>query len=592
MRLALKSTLALLITYAAILVAVGVWTYNELRHLSTELAGETARLIADEVARTVTGSALDDLLQGDEASRLRLERIVSEIAARSAILTSLAVVDRNGIVVAADKVAVGTRVALPDVIFSPPSNPETISVGSPIGGEVYLAVPLEQGSQLVGYVRLSMRSQRISDLASQALRDLLVIALVGFLTVGAVGVTLHLQLVRHSQALANALELAVRGELVSDGPVDDEFSRALAVARAVGKELTEARGDRQQAHQQMAALMKAMDIGVLMIEPDAKLIFANARAAELLGFPEPTTLAQHWDAQLQADVGGLLRSFGDAFGRIFELPNREGMPRLKLEFYALGDGAPEGYLVLVRSAESIEALESELGLAMQMRGLTRFYTAFAHDLRAPLNAMVMTLELLKVTLMGRNESPEVAQEKCNRYVGVLNDEIQRLNRQVRTLLTHTAPPTGERRELDLRLLMQDLHDLLAPQAKRQRVTISTAMPEQPVHLQGYVDRLKQAMLNVLINALEAMPNGGELHIEIKPSGDHCELVVRDSGGGIPPEVLRSIFEMQFTTKSGGTGVGLYVARSVVEAHGGTIAVDSQPGNGTTFSIRMPVQQPV
>jgi signal transduction histidine kinase len=138
---------------------------------------------------------------------------------------------------------------------------------------------------------------------------------------------------------------------------------------------------------------------------------------------------------------------------------------------------------LVKSAESLEALQSELGLAIQMRGLTQFYAAFAHDLKAPLNAMVMTLELLKMSRQSGADD-DAGREKEFKYIGVLNEEIRRLDRQLRALLSHTAPPSQTRSELDLRGVVQDLEGLLAPQAKRQHVALTTQLPVEPVTLIG------------------------------------------------------------------------------------------------------------
>jgi signal transduction histidine kinase len=201
--------------------------------------------------------------------------------------------------------------------------------------------------------------------------------------------------------------------------------------------------------------------------------------------------------------------------------------------------------------------------------------------------MVMTLELLKLTVQDSSGDGS-AHEKQLKYVGVLNEEIRRLDRQLRSLLSHTAPPSQQRQELDLRTLLRDLEALLAPQARHQRVTLTTSAPEDPVTLIGHADRLKQAMLNILINALEAMPSGGTLGIELERHNGTAQLTVRDSGPGIPPELLAAIYDMHFTTKSGGTGVGLYVARSVVQSHGGAIAVQSAPGQGTTFTVELPL----
>jgi signal transduction histidine kinase len=265
-----------------------------------------------------------------------------------------------------------------------------------------------------------------------------------------------------------------------------------------------------------------------------------------------------------------------------EMPPRNGTVRLQLDLYELSDRG--GVLVLVKNADSLAVLESELGLAMQMRGLTRFYAAFAHDLKAPLNAMVMTLELLKLSLQGDGAPTE----KQLKYIGVVNQEIGRLDRQLRTLLTHTAPPSTGPQDVDLRGLLQELDELLAPQARRQRVTLITRLPDDPVIVVGQPDRLKQAMLNILINALEAMPKGGVLNIALERVDGSASITVRDNGPGIPQEVLDSIYDMHFTTKSGGTGVGLYVARSVMQAHGGSIDVSAVPDGGTSFTLKFPL----
>jgi signal transduction histidine kinase len=435
-----------------------------------------------------------------------------------------------------------------------------------------------------------MRSQRIAHLYDRAQRQFALVALAGLVVVVAAGMLLHLQLSRRSETLARALAAAVRGDAASPRE-HDEFAPALAVARQVGRELSEARGELLQGQQRMLSLLKALDIGAIVLEPDLGLAFANERAAELLGCREPAALARHWDEEFRARIAAMSRAAAGPAGRPIEVDltpaTADAEARLRIELYRLGADSCEGYLALVRSAESLEALQSELGLAIQMRGLTRFYAAFAHDLKAPLNAMVMTLELLKLTVQD-DTADQPAHEKQLKYIGVLNEEIRRLDRQLRSLLSHTAPPSQQRQELDLRALLLDLESLLAPQARHQRVTLTTRVPEEPVTLVGHADRLKQAMLNILINALEAMPNGGMLGIELQRGAEAVQLTVRDSGPGIPPELLAAIYDMHFTTKSGGTGVGLYVARSVVQTHGGTIEVQSAPSAGTTFTVTLPL----
>jgi signal transduction histidine kinase len=137
-------------------------------------------------------------------------------------------------------------------------------------------------------------------------------------------------------------------------------------------------------------------------------------------------------------------------------------------------------------------------------------------------------------------------------------------------------------------LIRDLEALLAPQANQQRIRLDVRLPEAEIVLVGHRDRLKQALLNIATNALEAMPDGGQMGMACEPRDGHASVLIRDSGPGIPPEVMGKIYGMYFTTKSGGTGIGLYVARSVVESHGGNIRVDSHAGEGTSFEVDLPL----
>ncbi len=589
MRLALKNTLVLLAVYALLVGAIGWWMVQELDAQSHAMVLRTARLVGDEVASALTDSALDQLRSDDPAARFRLAQIVDQVTEHSSILTSLAVVDRNGQVVAGDNVPVGRSLALPELVF--PSGPRArlVRSGGPFEQDAfYVMVPLLEDDALAGYVRLGMRIERIAELYARARQNFIVAAMLGLMAVGFIGVALHFQLARRSAAVARALEDAARGVAPPERR-RDEFSGAIEVAQRVGRELNEARGGRVQALQRLDALMKALDVGVLIVESDGALGFANAHAAALFGYADPAALVAEWDAMQRPRAQAILASLcGEPAGQRVEqqLSSRDGAAPLRLEFYAMGDGECP-HVVLVRSAESLNALETELGLAIQMRGLTRFYAAFAHDLKAPLNAMVLTLELLRLSLQ-HSAADDPDTEKRQRYLTTLKDEIGRLDRQLRALLAHTAPPRDERGDVDLRALLDLLVQLLGPQAKRQGVQMTCALPNVPVGLVGQSDRLKQALLNILINALEAMPDGGELSIALEPAAGSARISVRDTGPGIPPELLDRIYQMHFTSKSGGTGVGLYVARSVVQSHGGMIDVQRGDGGGTIFIVTLPI----
>jgi signal transduction histidine kinase len=599
MRLAVKSVLAILALYVTVLAGIGIWLQYEFSSLATSLVRNTARLIANEIAGAVSGPAVDQLVAGKEADRERLAQIVARISEESDIVDSVAVVDKTGTVVAGDPPLLGRHLTPPQVIFAQKQRFELSSPTLLRGGDYHLFVPLTQGGENVGYLRLSIRSQRIVRLYAKTRRDLFFAAVLALLGAGLVGLAIHVQLTRRVNQLTEVLQGVSRGETTPIPAAQDEFANALDAARRVSRELHAAREGQSQATRRLGALLQAMDVGVILVKGDGSPDFANATACELLSSHSPEELAARW-----AEVEGPLlqplredpsRVCADGTRMDLEVSRQEGTRRLRFEVYAVDD-EEVGFLVLVKDREMLENLERELGLAVQMRGLARFYGALAHDLRAPLNAMVMNIELLRQTVKKEEREEDGAaperRERQLRYVGVLQQEVQRFDRQLKSLLSHAAPPSEEQNELDLREIVRDLSALLEPQARQQKVELTTDLPETPVTMLGQRDRLKQALLNVLINAIEAMPGGGTLGIDLAAGNGTAEIAVRDTGPGIEPELLGKIFEMSFTTKSGGTGVGLFVSRSIVESHGGRMQIESQTGSGTLFRICLPLQSPV
>ncbi len=345
---------------------------------------------------------------------------------------------------------------------------------------------------------------------------------------------------------------------------------------------------RSQGAHWFGALTRVMDMGVVLLASNRELEFANAPACALLGYDTSDELRRHWSEFRHLLEPGFERAAAGerGFSLDLELTTDGRTCKLRFELYRLDEPHGDGFLALIKDRDMLDALEDELALAIQMRGLTRFYMEVVHDLKAPLNAMVINLELLKDTLVPADNAARY--ERQRRYVDVLGEEVQRLNRSLTSLLTQTPRLAEAAQRFDLRELVQELAALLGPQAKAQHVNVETTIPDERLPILGRRDRLKQALLNVAINALEAMPDGGLLAITLAREGETARIAVRDSGPGIPPDLLGRIYAMHFTTKSGGTGIGLYVARSVVTAHQGTIRVDSAVGAGTVVDVTVPL----
>jgi signal transduction histidine kinase len=335
-------------------------------------------------------------------------------------------------------------------------------------------------------------------------------------------------------------------------------------------------------------LSRVMNVGVLLVGPAGRLEFANRLAVQLLGCGSENGLQQRWaefrrllqiDPQ-QAMTGPKPRR------TTVDFPLDQGMRYLRLEIHALPDGAGRGRLVLLRDRQAGDILETDLLLASRMRSLVHVYRVLAHDLKAPLNAMQLTLELLADSA-GHDTGADGVTRR-HRHVEVLREELARLNRILQTMLDQKEPMNAVPHVFDLREVIREIVVLLAPQARGQRVEMRIQLPEDAVSLQGYRDRLKQALLNIAINGLEAMPGGGRLAIDLDTRAANASVRIADSGAGIPEELLDEIDLIYFTTKKSGSGIGLYVARLVVESHGGEIVVQSEPGAGACFTVKLPL----
>lgn len=337
---------------------------------------------------------------------------------------------------------------------------------------------------------------------------------------------------------------------------------------------------------------RIMNVGMLLVGPANTVEFANALAVDLVGCTNERELRERWP-----EFGRVLQInpdqpvTGSRPRRLtVDLPFATGTRFLRLEIHTLREPACRGCLVLLRDRQAGDILETDLLLASRMRSLVHVYRVLAHDLKAPLNAMQLTLELLADSSSYDN-APD-GRARRQRHVEVLREELARLNRILQTMLDQKEPMDAVPHLFDLREVIREIVVLLAPQARAQRVELGIHLSEAAICLQGYRDRLKQALLNIAINGLEAMPGGGRLEIRVDTGVADASVSVIDSGSGIPDELLDEIDQIYFTTKSSGSGIGLYVARLVVESHGGEIAVRSEPGRGTAFTVRLPIRNEI
>jgi signal transduction histidine kinase len=234
-----------------------------------------------------------------------------------------------------------------------------------------------------------------------------------------------------------------------------------------------------------------------------------------------------------------------------------------------------GMLITMHDPEAGGQIEAELGIAQRLAALSRVTRGVAHEIKNPLNAITLHLEVLR----GRLEEPAPEVE-------VISREIARLDRVVKMFLDFNRPVEPEIQHVDLSGTVAEIERLISPEAKKKGISVQSAAKE-PAIINADVDLLNQAILNVVMNALDAMPGGGTLTIEVHKDGGLCEVSVADTGPGIPEEVQDRIFSLYFSTKKQGSGIGLALAYRFVQLLDGRLEFSSQAGVGTTFRFTFP-----
>jgi signal transduction histidine kinase len=235
--------------------------------------------------------------------------------------------------------------------------------------------------------------------------------------------------------------------------------------------------------------------------------------------------------------------------------------------------------------ETRRKFESQIALARRLTAINSLTGRAAHEIKNPLNSISLRLEMLRARMA--EESPESGAE-----FDILSEEITRLDRVVRTFLDFNRPVELEPEDVDIGVLAAEVLDFLKPEAETARIKVTLGKAPDAMLVRADSNLLRQALLNIAVNAIEAMrvnrDGPRELSVQLDNSGENCVVRISDTGPGIPPQEKAKIFELYFTTKPRGSGIGLAITARTVQLCGGSIEVESQPGEGSTFILTLPL----
>lgn len=357
------------------------------------------------------------------------------------------------------------------------------------------------------------------------------------------------------------------------------------------------------------SVMENLEDAVALFSPEGELMFSNAAMRALLpglaaravatGAAKPalSLLAENDPVRQLVERALAGRKSAGPVSVPLGTPAEadQEAPEHLLLCHAIDDakGRFIGAMVVARNLVYLNQVHTTLNYSRKLAALGRLMAGVAHEVKNPLNAMTIHLELLKQKLGAMREPITVPAGPSGgsrtldltKHVNVIGDEIKRLDQVVVGFLKFARPDELKLQPVHLSSLVSEVLSMTAPEAERRGIVIKTECPPSVPEINADPGMLQQALLNLTINACHAMPDGGTLRIICRPaSRRRVEISIEDTGVGIPPENLSRIFDLYFTTKEKGSGIGLSMVFRIVQLHDGEVEVQSTPGRGTRFRL--------
>jgi signal transduction histidine kinase len=446
---------------------------------------------------------------------------------------------------------------------------------------------VDVNAQPFGFIKVGVSTGLIANQVHQLVGQVAIITLCAVILTIVVALTMTNLILRPVLAVTSSMEELAAGnaEVKLDVGGRDEFSNLADKFNVLSRRIRAERHRWESERGGIFDALRSIRDAVMLVDGDGALLFANGEAQEVLGMPpggvnegKPLRLLLGAEHPLMQLIGPALAAGTEVRDVAFEIGDRFERRRFLVSILSLGQGRESaGLLVIMRDLEQMRELETVVDQSSRLARLGSLLSGVAHQIRTPLNVMTLQLELLRQDLEGgRNGQPRIAR---------VSQEIARLAKAIDALMRFMRPEQLKHEDLAVNELLLEV----GSQVTKPNVRVEYQLDPNLPMIKADHDLLTEALRNVINNGVEAMPQGGVMTLSTGPcnGGEMVQIGIGDCGVGIKAEDLERIFNLYFTTKESGSGLGLTLALRAIDLHGGSVAVESQPGAGTTFKIQLP-----
>jgi signal transduction histidine kinase len=465
--------------------------------------------------------------------------------------------------------------------------------------------PLLLGDEQFGSIRIGVSTVLIWEGLKKAFWRIAAIASAAIVVAVAFSWLMARRFLRPIHVLQSGIARLGQGEEDVRLDLSEEDFKDLGTSfNALSQSVSTVRSQLVEQARRAESVVERLEDAVAIVGPHGDVVFVNPAMKAIL--PSLEAAASFADAvpaghPCRTLVEQALQVRASRGPVMADLPAAEGEPRSQQQLMAhpIADQTRGfvGVMLVARNVGALSQLQTMLRYSRKLASLNRLLAGVAHEVKNPLNAMTIHLELLRQKL-GRRAPVAVGasggggdvgapSDGLMNHVSIIGEEIRRLDDVVQGFLRFSRPEELQVEPVGVAALLQDIVDVMRPQAEQGGIAVQM---EAPAGLAIQVDRamVRQALLNLSLNALDAMPNGGTFTLRARAIEEQqVQIDVVDSGIGIQPDHLSRIFDLYFTTREHGSGLGLSMVYRTVQLHDGTIEVESSPGRGATFRVRLP-----
>ncbi|MDE3061516.1 MAG: PAS domain-containing sensor histidine kinase [Acidobacteriota bacterium] len=608
----LKTKLVLAITSLVFLLAgiLSLVYVSQLVHAAVKQSYDTNKMVADEV-RFAVQDALENGLKDisvdpNDPAQLRNAEVTA-IRGSGALKAVMDSVNRYSLTVYDINIGDSQRRVLastnPDNEDKPlPSRPDygQLLAANPVAllGTVFgpprvfdIAVPLIRNGQPFITVHVGARTTLLHAVYAPWMQQ--AVTLMGFTLITALVIAFLLSnlalrpLEEISMQLSYWTPVSEDPETGENSPKQDTPQRVSTQIERIGQRMRNVEEVFSALQENLDQILGKLQDGILLFTGDGRAVLVSESARRFLQVNKEIILGLHAREifDRSTELGRrLMEAFDSGIDLVLQEILTEAGRRIEASVNVIHDDRTNqklGALVTLHDPESVEQIESELELSRRMAAIGRLTSGVGHEVKNPINAIVVHLELLRNKLGDTNSA-------ATRHLEVIDAEIRRLDRVVQTLVDFSRPVELQLREHDLRRVIGDVLALAGEELSTRNVALETGMPPNPLTCFVDADLMKQAVLNVILNGVQAMNTGGKLRVALEDDKKMAILRIRDEGPGIPEEIRGKIFDLYFTTKSEGSGIGLAMTYRILQLHHGSIDVQSEPGHGSEFQMQIPL----